>query len=893
MTSNRTQYSDAILLSLPPNRAAEAVRDRLNRAKLANDEIADWIKDRLSIEERYAEELSKLSEKPMQFANQDSLGEFATVWETIVRGAANTAKSSMHAARRGHAEIEMPIRNFSEKSRQWTEVRTLYEGLSTLAKALMDAEENHAKSRAKHSSDAKTEQAQIRLAETQSQWENQAPFVFSQFESADNGRFLLLKEALSMLQTLEVDKSKSISQKSEAILDKLLNFDPQSELSEFADKAAKGEIQPLKSYHRHTFSGGNAASSISAAVHKPKRMASGVSMNKPQPPEKSSSSSGFRNPLGRSNTGDSGPSTSSGAKIRSRVGSIFRKNKPKDRNNEQTITLSPTPSSGSSFSGTNSSRDFPSNGARDRGPASHGLNGRSGTLPLPHGNNRSSSSSGLHVQGRPLTHAATSPISSSANTNGKSGGRLVDQARNSDPAFDISGSSSSLPGGNSPAVDRSSKPRPPPSRKTQPFDEYPSHRDRILTVDEEVEDNLPLRMSIRKDAVPEQNIDADMALTNVASTLRATPTTSGRRSRGRRDIHSRLFSEMGPSEFEHEAGIPEDPADSSALPQRFQNQLQSLGSVPPTILPVVPNTFASGGPMSPLAPASTGNSLTTPMFPSAGTQSITSASSGGTPQAISRHSELPHDNGVVASIVETHFVNLKDGRVLSNKLSGEAILGYHGAASDQVSVEIAPLNGATGPNDVIVNPNVLRESGPNVYALDVAMCRDIGALAASYNVAVPLDYTPIVFSPIWRIEESQSSLMLTYHLTQECQVPQLVLNEVVIIVPVEGGHAVSAQSKPAASFNREKQRIVWRLPEPLVVKRGEEGRFLCRFSTNGPTREAASGIDIRFSSIGGVLDDAVSFKYYTSAGQQWARVASVKSVVGRYITHSEQNVQSK
>ena len=90
--------------------------------------------------------------------------------------------------------------------------------------------------------------------------------------------------------------------------------------------------------------------------------------------------------------------------------------------------------------------------------------------------------------------------------------------------------------------------------------------------------------------------------------------------------------------------------------------------------------------------------------------------------------------------------------------------------------------------------------------------------------------------------------MLSYSLPESYPHESVILHNMVVAVMVTGGQATSAQSKPMATFSKEKQRVTWRFSEPLELRRGQVQRLLCQFTTLSAAHEAPGGIEVRFSS---------------------------------------------
>ena len=55
----KTQYAEA-LLPMPPTHVVDVLRNRMRQAKAVNDEVAEFFRDRIAIEEAYVKSLQKL-----------------------------------------------------------------------------------------------------------------------------------------------------------------------------------------------------------------------------------------------------------------------------------------------------------------------------------------------------------------------------------------------------------------------------------------------------------------------------------------------------------------------------------------------------------------------------------------------------------------------------------------------------------------------------------------------------------------------------------------------------------------------------------------------------------------------------------------------------------------
>lgn len=417
-----------------------------------------------------------------------------------------------------------------------------------------------------------------------------------------------------------------------------------------------------------------------------------------------------------------------------------------------------------------------------------------------------------------------------------------------------------------------------PPRNLQSFAEEPEEKLVDMQGEDEEKAARPYKIDIKDDTINEKPDDDDIALSVIASTLRQRNTVTGRGQRGRRDIQSTLFTNI--------------PASSMESPG-------ATGSIEPPVLTPLQTSAPLTAPIEHEAIASpvTGDNQSMLSVPA-------TAAAAGAGVAIAGanlvHPALPTEPGLNASVVEVVSAVVTDGTVSRAQLVGEIAFNYQGAAASPVNVRFGNL----GIFDTITpNGAFVTAVDKSTYTLNTAALGS-GAAGFSFVSQSAAAFVPVDFSPIWRIENNQSSLMLAYKVANSfLRESPVVLHDLVISVPVEGGVATSAVSKPHAVFNKAKQRIVWKFNDPVVVKAGFEERLLCRFATEGPARESAKGIEIKFRMTAGGKSLPVDVSGDESAahqvvldyaeGGEYKPVNAVVSIVsGQFSVHSEQNVQN-
>jgi len=171
------------------------------------------------------------------------------------------------------------------------------------------------------------------------------------------------------------------------------------------------------------------------------------------------------------------------------------------------------------------------------------------------------------------------------------------------------------------------------------------------------EDDQPqFKLDIRKEPIPEQDADAQAALSNVANTLRsaqiATPSRKVGTVRGRRDVRNSIYVPQSDSSLG--VGNPENPPPlSPSMPGGRAAALAALSSgdhVPPSV--------------SDTTSIRSGNSLTN--------------------NALMKHADM-HQPGLNASIIETINATFENGEMRTTKVSGEIALIHNRNEKDSSS----------------------------------------------------------------------------------------------------------------------------------------------------------------------------------------------------------------
>lgn len=166
---------------------------------------------------------------------------FQLPWKRITNATESLAESHEALAQKIEADVERPLREYSNKNRDMASMTGVQSDLSMLAKNLENAQKKVDKTRDKGPKAAdKLASAVSATEEINQQWNSRAPFVFEQLQAADEGRLNHLRDVLTQLETHEVDQVERCRQAAESCLNVLLNVETADEVKTFAAKVNGG-----------------------------------------------------------------------------------------------------------------------------------------------------------------------------------------------------------------------------------------------------------------------------------------------------------------------------------------------------------------------------------------------------------------------------------------------------------------------------------------------------------------------------------------------------------------------------------------------------------------------------------------------------------------------------
>ena len=207
-----------------------------------------------------------------------------------------------------------------------------------------------------------------------------------------------------------------------------------------------------------------------------------------------------------------------------------------------------------------------------------------------------------------------------------------------------------------------------------------------------------------------------------------------------------------------------------------------------------------------------------------------------------RHPDMPQP-GLNASVIETVSSSFVNGEVTKAMVVGELALVHHGekapSTSDIIRLENFPVLFKVAPNPLFVT-QIPDKSGE--YTIDIPQ---LARPQVAFKYQVHLEdnslaaYSPVVLRPNWKVEPTQVSVILNYSMnpTLLSERSSVTLQNVVLVINIEGGKATSCQSKPVGNFSKERNLIYWRLGDVTLEKSAEDPkRLLARFTTEGEAK---------------------------------------------------------
>lgn len=840
MTSS---YSLALQENHPQN-GPDIVRARILRSKRSAKHLADWIRDYAQLQAKQATELESFLKK--HALHDSALGTLSHPWQSVEQSLLQSAVMSNRCAKRLNAEVEQPLRD----AEKWVS-----------AERTMNV-----------------------LASPNAQLSNDQ---IDEFERIDLSRLESMKHALLALSGVESDRIQQQLIGCEAVMKAWSSFEPVEDIGSFSAQIVSGVAELVPATHASSVSGSvsgsrnvssistntNSNASLSEALAKPPalghgRSDTGQNSSSGSVNSRSSSQATVRRRTSFLLRNKHDDEDGEGHSVLSKVGSIFgrKKNKKKGSN------LASVPDTANDRSKYTKPADFGL--ARRNSTTSYQSSTNSQFSGLPHPRSRpvdetaSNASNVLSAPNSPFKTPATNPIDH-ANLP-----KLSDFApstpRQTMPSAPlnstVTGDSMQMPNPLIPTT-RSNTSNPasplrspaaasPVFRAHQPATTSPLASNAISAISA----MPPLSPPAIPAALPSANTGQSMetsslyttsgdapappparqssvhytrgsnhgsassiaalSSTNTGGSTSAQPRTSVAPAQRQQRVASQLFMNLNPArESNRDSVLPpvsNVPGDYSQ-PPGLNEEADGLGSLRQTNVAQTP-----GSPDQFWTPAQ--------RFPKQFDNKVGSSTSLNAQQP--EYPVAPSDNGLVAVSVESVDAEYKGDALVRSSVTGHALAVVHGSSAPTLSVGtlLSDANAKLTPCPLLKQITDLSFELPtNSYQTLQELC--------TYSINSAVASVPIKLTPLWRIENKTVRLVLTYQLSDlYLGGSKATIENLVISVRIGGStRAISAQSKPVATFSREKQRVTWRLPQRQTLTRGVvAGKLLCQCSTEEP-----------------------------------------------------------
>ena len=163
-------------------------------------------------------------------------------WDALKDAAGTMADSHSTLASKIGADAETPLRDFGTNNREMQAMTTIQGNLASMARDVDRAQQkiDRLVGKGDKAETNKVASATSELDNANGQWESQAPFVFENLQAVDESRLNLLRDALTQIQTHEVDLVTRTQSGAEHCLNVLLSMQTEDEIKTFTLKAAQG-----------------------------------------------------------------------------------------------------------------------------------------------------------------------------------------------------------------------------------------------------------------------------------------------------------------------------------------------------------------------------------------------------------------------------------------------------------------------------------------------------------------------------------------------------------------------------------------------------------------------------------------------------------------------------
>lgn len=509
---------------------------------------------------------------------------------------------------------------------------TIQGNLSSMAKELEDAQDKSDKliKKGGKASTQKVDAAASRLQTASQQWESQAPFVMENLQALDERRLNHLRDVLTQYETHEADLVERNRKTVEETLTSLLEIDTSQDIRNWAAASIQG--LPITERRARQLSSVGTEHTGTASLPPP-----------PQTPRSTHTShtdnQSEHSQGARQDTMESKEGKDKESKLKSRFGTMLGRRR---QSIHGPFGRAPSPNKGFI-------------------PFGRGTSSRDG-WPSPSPRTSSNNLRESPPRDQRLSSLAESPTATSPSkqTNGTTNNANADSSFIADAVHGRSSTNGPLAADIFDMSDVQPPPGPPPShlkpapeaqKDSEGFSVPAPMNDPISQAENDAaqeNDQPQFKLDIRNEPIPEQDADAQAALSNVANTLRSaqmqTPNRKAGTVRGRRDVRNTMY-------------LPS--------PQNSLDAAHPDNAIPP----------------SPGIPAGRAAALAALSSENHGAPSVSDTTSIRSGHSLTNHVAVKHTDmhepGLNASIIETVSASFENGQTKSMKISGEIALTYN------------------------------------------------------------------------------------------------------------------------------------------------------------------------------------------------------------------------
>ncbi|KAF7721186.1 hypothetical protein EC973_005133 [Apophysomyces ossiformis] len=786
----------------------DLVQARIRAALKLNEELAEYFRERAHAEDVYAKTLAKLSKRHF-ISDKSALGNLLPVWEMLYNEL--TEVSTIHAVMsfKIAEEVERPLRTSIQQDSDYGQIKSMDITFQKIAKdyderqmKVVKHKKNAEKATTKQKqgeSEAKLGEANKVLEQTKMEWYSRGPEYLLKHQAVDERRLQNVKKAIETFETLQNDQLLKRLELAGSVLNCASSFSVEDEIASFCgahpNTVPKATADSVSEYR--------ARSTRSFESVTPETLPSSIS---------------------DPNIHQEQPSSRKQEKERKFLSSFMSiRRKPKNENGYISADHAIPEDQELHTNGTSSFVDNNS---------SFFIAGMSSDIQ-----ERDAVTNGKSHSNDDLSPIATSPTSLSAPSLRKA------------PSFN--GSLSNV-FSQQPKVDAEGYSIPPPDRTAWP--------DISSSSLQEAEDagsdagsifgSQRIKVDIKNETVKEEDANAAVALTRVASMLKEKHTsTIGKRPRGRRERSTQLLdSVLEQTQTDNRISLMPISENLSLTQPSGYNDMPTVSE---QVSPFNDDDFT----VSVVSPSPPAASFTAPGLPR-----------------------------IKVQVTETIHALMKTGEIVRSAVWGEVSLRYTGPSESATPV-CFQLKHSEGLDRVVPNAEYITplEGYTDVYQLNTHMFHLAGESAvACISYQVKGDHAvPLVVKPMWKCEEEQTRLLVKYKKDPAVVSTFPIVQSMYFLTSVNGD-VQSVQSIPAGQWMVDQQRMLW----PMGDFSGTEEQVLkARFVTKqqGSPQSVAVRFEVKdqlISSIG--IDTGIDNRVL------WATVQETQKMIraGKYIAEA-------